>query len=421
MGAGGGGGETSFGRTSGGGGDNYRTQQSYTPEDEDSQSKWQRLDENEKKRVAAEAYKAFEKSLEDRRGTALVKPPAGSMGRGGAGRTGGGAAVKGGSGGSGATKRPATASAAEKKKQSSQVDLERKKHQDMVKAAANAAKGQKNAPPPVTKSAPLKKALQQQQQQQSAEQIRASAAQASAKRMSLAERAAKTDQDRKKREIRLKAEARRAQEAKQMENIQRAAEAKRKEEAKKNEVETKQKQEIRRAEELRRRAEADLALAAEAKAKADAIKATKQQKSRLSAEERNTKDDGTVEQMRQGRVEESKGSLDPTELIEAALLGAEEPKGGSSRTALPQGEQPKTSAKQLDKRLRKKKAKTLKTNSRSRTVAGSGFEVSKNYDVMVMKDPKGDIDVPQLLEGSLKDLLKKSPSMPKRNAGNNNY
>lgn len=154
----------SFGSTSGGGRDNYRTQQSYTPEDEDSQSKWQRLDDNEKKRVAAEAYKAFEKSLEDRRGTAL-KPKAGSMGRGGAGRTGGGSgALKGGSGGAGAARTVAV---------SKQVEPRRKRQTAAAKKETGALPPEKKAQQQQSASAP----------KQSAQQIRAAAAQASAKRM----------------------------------------------------------------------------------------------------------------------------------------------------------------------------------------------------------------------------------------------
>ncbi|KAL7544012.1 hypothetical protein ACHAXR_013549 [Thalassiosira sp. AJA248-18] len=184
----------------GGGGVDYSSppQASSLPPEDDSQSKWQTLDDYEKKRVAAEAYKAFEKSLEDSRRTSTQKPIKGGSSMGS--RAGGG----GGGGGSGtnnaatANKAPtATANAAASTKQqnqsSNQMELERKKHQDMVKTAASSAAKEKkkssgSPPPPKPKSSAPKsnyapKQKQQQKQQQSAQQIQASAAQASAKRM----------------------------------------------------------------------------------------------------------------------------------------------------------------------------------------------------------------------------------------------
>ena len=149
----------------------YSSPQSPFPPEDDSQSKWQSLDDFEKKRVAAEAYKAFEKSLEDSRRNTQTKPKGGTMGMGVGARTGGG-----GGGSDRASKRPATAEA----KNLSQMELERKKHQDMVKAAAAKEKDQTAAQTPTTtppKTVVLTRALQ------SAQQIQASAAQASAKRM----------------------------------------------------------------------------------------------------------------------------------------------------------------------------------------------------------------------------------------------
>jgi hypothetical protein len=149
----------------------YSSPQSPFPPEDDSQSKWQSLDNFEKKRVAAEAYKAFEKSLEDSRRNTQTKPKGGTMGMGVGPRIGGG-----GGGSDRASKRPATAEA----KNLSQMELERKKHQDMVKAAAAKEKDQTAAQTPTTtppKTVVPTRALQ------SAQQIQASAAQASAKRM----------------------------------------------------------------------------------------------------------------------------------------------------------------------------------------------------------------------------------------------
>jgi hypothetical protein len=148
----------------------YSSPQSSFPPDDDSQSKWRSLDDFEKKRVAAEAYKAFEKSLEDSRRNTQAKPTGATMGMGGA-RTGGG-----GGGSDRATKRPATAEA----KNLSQIELERKKHQDMVRASAVKDMGQAAAPTPNSISP---KTTVPPRQMQSAQQIQASAAQASAKRM----------------------------------------------------------------------------------------------------------------------------------------------------------------------------------------------------------------------------------------------
>ena len=154
---------------------------SFPPED-DSRSKWQKLDDFEKKRVAAEAYKAFEKSLEDSRKT-KPKSAIGDIAGGGGKRTQQPISTGGGGGGSDrSNKRPATAEA----KNQSQMEIERKKHQDMVKKAAASAtteKGQTTSQATPKNNTPPKPTQQQQKQQQSAQQIQASAAQASAKRM----------------------------------------------------------------------------------------------------------------------------------------------------------------------------------------------------------------------------------------------
>lgn len=149
----------------------YSPPQSSFPPEDDSQSKWQRLDESEKKRVAEEAYKAFEKSLESSRRNTQTKPRGGNMNRDVAERTGGG-----GGGSDRVNKRPTTADA----KNQSQMELERKKHQDMVNAAAAKEKENAAAPKATTANAPKTKSSQQ---QQSAQQVQANAVMASAKRM----------------------------------------------------------------------------------------------------------------------------------------------------------------------------------------------------------------------------------------------
>ncbi|KAL7555307.1 hypothetical protein ACHAWF_019018, partial [Thalassiosira exigua] len=166
-------------------------------EDDDPRSKWQRLDDAEKKRVAAEAYRAFERSLEDGRKSST--PRGGSPGREGKARvapssTGGSGVGDDGGGSSAATGAPKQMVTSNS--ESNQLEVERKKHRDMVKAAAttpapaaDAAKEKKNATTPPSKAEATddnSSALQQSQQlqqKQTAQQIQASAVQASAKRM----------------------------------------------------------------------------------------------------------------------------------------------------------------------------------------------------------------------------------------------
>jgi hypothetical protein len=144
-----------------------------TPPEDDPQSKWRKLDESEKKRVAAEAYKAFEKSLEDSRRNTQIKPKSDSMSRASGGITGGG-----GGGSDRANKRPVSADA----KNQSQMELERKKHQDMAKAASTPANNDRSqSAPPLPKMVP--KTSVPPKQNQSVRQIQESAVQASAKRM----------------------------------------------------------------------------------------------------------------------------------------------------------------------------------------------------------------------------------------------
>jgi len=169
--------------TQGGGGGYSSTSQSSFPPEEDSKSKWQKLDDNEKKRVAADAYKAFEKSLEGSR-QAKPKSSIGDIAKGGTGRkpisTGGG-----GGGSDRENKKPTTADA----KNQSQMELERKKHQQMVNEAASKEKKEEvsdeniRSPPLPTTSTPKRNTVPPKQPQKSAQQIQASAAQASAKRM----------------------------------------------------------------------------------------------------------------------------------------------------------------------------------------------------------------------------------------------
>ena len=147
-----------------------------------------------------------------------------------------------------------------------------------------------------------------------------------------------------------------------------------------------------------------MAAAAKAKAKADA-EAEKQVRERKSAEVHAAAEAATT---RQGSFQQSpEDSRESAETrIEAALLGAEESNDPGRTVA--GGEE--TQAKQP------------KASQQKKPQVAGGFAVSK-YDVVVMKKPKSEIDMPQLLEGSgsLKDLLKDGPRPTRRTSSNDNY
>jgi hypothetical protein len=386
---------------------------------DDDQAKWQSLDDFEKKRVAAEAYNSFQKSLEDSRRSTQLKPKGGSstMGLGIGARTGGGG------GGSDRARKPiATAET----KNISQIELERKKHQDMVKESV-AANEKGMAMPSMTAATSLTSLPKGtvQPRQLNTQQIQASATQASARRLSLAERAKQADQDRRDREKRIKAEARQSQEVqnvvprdggKSREEIKKDDETKRPEinltaattEAKSIDAERandvkKLEDDRRRAEELKRNAEANLAAASKAKAEA-AVKPRSELKSSVSigvavAESENVNEEMLV------MLESSQAK----ETIEAALLGA---MVLEDSTPLP--------ADSNDNSVSQVKEKAI-----DRTAEKAKYLVQKatapKYDVVITKNSKNDIDMSKLLEGSgsLKDLLGQSPK--RRRKGNENY
>ena len=186
----------------------------------------------------------------------------------------------------------------------------------------------------------------------------------------------------------MKEQARKAQETQRVEELTRAQEVQHLEELKRAaEADAKRVVEINRAEDLKRKADADLQSALELER-------------RLVAEMANP-DAAPTKQKSEGRLETK-------EQIEAALLGAEEE----------QGEQqwPVEKKKRQATGQGFKKEKVAAGAKKKRVVAG--------YNVVVMKDPKGSVDMPQILEGSLKDLLKGDQSNSNRrrsSMGDNNY
>lgn len=127
---------------------------------------------------------------------------------------------------------------------------------------------------------------------------------------------------------------------------------------------------IEQANELKQKAEADLAAAAVAKAEADAEVAMQESSQRVRA---------------------GKESVESHEMIEAALMGADSDSEPQQDT---------------------KPSRTFNLKTR-------GFAVK--YDVVITNGSNNDIDVPQLLEGSLKDLLKEDGGRRDRRTGDNNY
>lgn len=224
-----------------------------------------------------------------------------------------------------------------------------------------------------------------------------------------------------------------ADEVKRREEIMRADELKRKAEAdlaaaaeaKARDVErvddAKRKEEIKRADELKRNAEANLAAAADAKAKAEAEAA----KQSLERERRfaNMKESDKVAATAavRARPEEVRVELESShakERIEAALLGAIE--SDDSAVTTREGQVDGQSESEVKRKTIDRRAERAKSLLKKTRVAG-GFAVSK-YDVVVMKDSKNDINMPHLLEGSLKDLLKDGlPPKRRRSSGDQNY
>jgi len=213
----------------------------------------------------------------------------------------------------------------------------------------------------------------------------------------------------------MKAEARKAQDVRRA-SVQDAKDARRAEtlksvqDAKKAE-EARRLEEMKRVEELKRKADADLAAATEAKAKAkaEAAKQAQERERKLKAESSassvNTGQIAvTAKQESPDRLRVGTESLEAADRIDAALLGADD-LDDSGKASRDRGEQQTDG----DAKSPQKKAR----------VAG-GFAVSK-YDVVLMKDRRTDIDMPRILEGSLKDLLKDDPPPKRRGASGDNY
>jgi len=203
-----------------------------------------------------------------------------------------------------------------------------------------------------------------------------------AKKAEEARKQAELRQAEEKKVAAAKAEAKRKEEIQRAEKLKQQADAERAA-ATKQQEEIQRQKEMQRATELKQKAAADLEAAADARKRADAEAAIQESSQRIRKEE----------------------SLETHELIEAALLGANDDNVSEQDTASDNPVSKATPEQQSRQRAKQKGA-------------AGGFAVSK-YDVVITNSPS-DIDVPQLLEGSLKDLLKGAPPK-RRNRGDNNY
>jgi hypothetical protein len=221
-------------------------------------------------------------------------------------------------------------------------------------------------------------------------------------------------------EVKRREDIRRADELNQKADADLAAAAEAKARDAKRVEDAKRKEEIKRADELKRNAEANLAAAADAKAKADAEAA----KQSLERERRfaamRASDEVAAAAAVQASSEQMRVEVESShakERIEAALLGAMETDDPVAIIREGQDDgQTETEAKRKTTDKTAERAKHLLKKTR---VAG-GF--ASKYDVVVMKDSKSDLNMPHLLEGSLKDLLKDGlPSKRRRSSGDQNY
>ena len=338
--------------------------QEVSPQDE-AQAKWRSMDDAEKKRIASEAYKTFEKQITDSRNTpnskggvppSRINPPnlLSSLSQG----------------------NPVENQGSPVESQSNPVDqreIERKKHQEMVKAAEMSPDKAKFGAPATT-AVDAKKPEKGSKPSQSADDIQKAAAAASAKRMSLAERAAQAELDRKAEERRIKAEQRRARESGgQNEAI--------------------------------KRPESGKEPAANDKGKVAAEKDSLEHK-------RNAIVPNQIESKAEAPI---KGKIPVSDRLDKEPKGfgknqvdkKASPVGGTSKAA----SKDNADSEKPEKQTTTMESKT-KEEAKKQAPSKNGLKAPK-YDVIV-KSPS-EIDMPQLLQGSLTDLLKEKG--PKRDSG----
>jgi len=371
-----------------------------SPQDE-AQAKWRSMDDAEKKRIASEAYKTFEKQITDSRNTPNSKggvPPSrtnppnllSSLSRG--------EPVE-------SQSKPVASQgkavvsqgkpAASQGTPASQREIERKKHQDMVKAAEMSPDKAKFGAP-ASAAVDAKKPENGAKSGQTANDIQKSAAAASAKRLSLAERAAQAELDRKAEERRIKAEQRRARES----GGQSGGRADGTQVNVKNEA-------AKRPEPT-----------TNVKRKAAAENVSPQsKKSNIEQKEKAAQATNKIESKAEPSVKSKTAGSDRLE---------KEPKGFGKnqveKKASPVGETSKAATKhntakgEASEKQGKQTATVSAKGENKKAPSKNGLKAPK-YDVIVKSPSEMDmqpLDMPQLLQGSLTDLLKKGP---KRGSG----
>jgi len=345
-----------------------------SPQDE-AQAKWRSMDEAEKKRIASEAYKTFEKQITDSRNNPNSKggvPPSRSNPPNLLSSLSQGTPVD-------SRGQPVD-----------QREIERKKHQDMVKAADMSPDKAKFGAP-ASAAVDAKKPEIESKPRQTANDIQKSAAAASAKRMSLAERAAQAELDRKAEERRVNAEQRRAREA-----AIRAQEAR---------VTSKTKV-----------TSSGNELSANDKRKVASEKDALERK--INVKDQKNEGEQALTQIESKAESPMKGKIPGSDRLEREAKGFG--KNQVDKKASPIGETSKAAPKEntangATSEMPGKQTTTMESTTKA--PLKNGLKAPK-YDVIVKTPSEMDmqpLDMPQLLQGSLTDLLKEGP---KRGSGN---
>lgn len=347
-----------------------------SPQDE-AQAKWRSMDEAEKKRIASEAYKTFEKQITDSRNKPNSKggvPPSRSNPPNLLSSLSRGEPVK-------SQDRP---DAASQGNAASQRDIERKKHQEMVKAA-DVGPDKAKFGAPATAAVDGKKSGNEPKPRQTANDIQKSAVAASAKRMSLAERAAQAELDRKAKERQIRAEQRRARESAGPTNG------------------------------------ANVNVTNEAAKRSES---TTDIEGKVATEKVSSQNnEGSVEQKgnaAQSTTQTGSKSETSTKSKTTASVRLEKEPKGFGKDPVEKKTSKQNTAKSETSQKQGKQATTTESTAKGDTAkevpSKNGLKAPK-YDVIVKSPSEADmqpLDMPQLLQGSLTDLLKKDP---KRRSG----
>jgi hypothetical protein len=336
-------------------------QEDFSPQDE-AQAKWRSLDESEKKRIASEAYKTFEKQITDSRNSPKSK---------------GGVPLS--------RSNPPNLLSSLSQGNGDKLDTtQRDGGQEMNKDVAMSPDNAKFGAPVSAAVDGNKRPQNQSTPRQSATDIQKSATAASAKRMSLAERAAQAEADRKAQEKKIKAEQRRARDTSV------------------NGTNSKP---------------ADTASSGQQSPNNGKVNGSANDSLELEPNSTEGKEKGNEKGPKQiknseaspsGRVEEKKEPIKNSANKNDAPPSKASPKESATKDEAEK--QQTTTVGSADNGKVKKKSTPAKNGSKA-----------PKYDVIVKAPSEMDmqpLDMPQLLQGSLTDLLKEDPR-PKRGSSGN--